>query len=247
MRTHAYSLLLTALTACAPQPSAHTALAENPTAPPPKTEIPVTNREAPPTCPNGTKPAADGLIDDFESDKSPALGGRTEAWWVASAEHAQITLPGKTFKPAEGGPPGSKKAVHFVGQTSNDDMWGAAVGVDFLKSAFYDASKYAGIAFKIMSAKPNFNVRVKLADAATHPEGGQCKKQCGNAFGKELVVEPSWLDVVLMWSDLKQQPDWGDVRPEAIGRDKLRNVEWGVYPGQAFDFWVDDVHFIECK
>ncbi|HEY3497095.1 MAG TPA: carbohydrate binding domain-containing protein [Polyangiaceae bacterium] len=246
MHSHAYSVVFVALTACASQQSP-SALALDPTAPPPKTEIPVTNREAPPTCPSGTKPAADGLIDDFEAAQTPALGGRTQSWWVAAADRAKIEFPGKTFMAADGGPTGSKKALHFKGQTSNDDAWGAAVAVNFLPSGFYDASKYSGIAFKIMSAKPNFNVRLKIPDTASHPDGGQCKKECWNSFGKELIVGTEWQDVVLMWSDLKQQPDWGDTRPPAITPGKLRDAEWTVYPGQEFDFWVDEIRFVECK
>lgn len=246
MKAPNYTPLCLLLCACAANPAA-SALEANPTAPPPKTEIPVGNKLPPSTCPNGTRPATDGLIDDFEATTTPALGGRTQAWWVAGAEHATLTVPGKKFATASGGPPGSKKAIHFAGKTSNDDAWGAAVAVNFLPSGFYDASKYSGIAFKIMSAKPNFNVRLKLPDSASHPDGGQCQKQCWNSFGKELVVGTSWQDVTLMWSDLAQQPDWGDTRPPSITPSKLKDAEWTVYPGQEFDFWIDDIHFLECK
>jgi hypothetical protein len=239
------SLLLVSACAARQQPNT---LEVNPTAPPPKSEAAALAAEGPPpTCPNGTKPAADGLIDDFEAPKPPALGGRTQAWWVAAADHATVTTPGKTFASADGGPPGSKKALHFAGTTAHEDSWGAAVAVNLLASGFYDASKYAGVAFKIVAAKPNANVRLKLPDAASHPEGGQCSKECWNAFGKELIVGTEWQSVTLMWSELTQQPDWGIPRPPAITPGKLKDIEWTVYPGQTFDFWVDDIHFVECK
>ena len=207
---------------------------------------PVAN--VPPTCKNGTKAAATGLIDDFEdgNDKPAAAGGRTGSWWIGKADHAVITLPKGPVKPSAGGPEGSKFALHFVGKTDNADTWGAAVGVNFLPTGFYDASKYAGIAFKIKSAKPNLDVRLKILDSNTHPEGGVCK-DCFNAFGRELILGTEWKDVSLMWSELTQQSDWGNPRPPMIEPTKLHDMEWQMWPGNEFDVWIDDVHFLECQ
>lgn len=209
---------------------------------------PVAN--VPPTCKNGVKPAATGLIDDLEDGdaKSAAQGGRDGSWWVGKAEHATVTMPGTDAKPSAGGSTGSKFGMHFVGKTDPSDTWGAAVGVNFLAAGtFYDASKYAGIAFKIKSAKPNLNVRLKVLDVNTHPDGGGCKKQCFNAFGRELILGTEWRDVKLMWSEMTQQSDWGDVRPPMIDPTKLKDIEWQVWPGGDFDIWVDDVHLLECQ
>jgi hypothetical protein len=232
--------------ACAGQPTPNTA------SPAPGYSTP--NVEKPPegpapTCANGTRPAADGLIDDFEAadGRPPALAGRNQSWWVSGDKSAKIVIPGTTFAAVDGGPPGSKKALHFAGTSAYDDQWGAIVAVNFLPSGFYDASKYAGIAFKIKAAKPNSNVRLKLSDAASHPDGGLCTKECWNSFGKELIVGPEWQSVTLMWTDLAQQPDWGVPRPALITPSKIRDAEWTVYPSPEFDFWVDDIHFIECN
>ena len=224
-------------------------VASQPTPAPPTAGVEKASEGPAPTCSQGTRPAADGLIDDFEAadGRTPALAGRDQTWWMSGDKHAKIAIPGATFAASEGGPTGSKKAIHFAGTSAFEDDWGAIVGVNFLPSGFYDASKYAGIAFKIRAAKPNTNIRLKVSDVASHPDGGQCTKHCWNSFGKELIVETEWQSVALMWSDLAQQPDWGDVRPPAITPSKLRDAEWTVYPSPAFDFWVDDIHFLECN
>jgi hypothetical protein len=250
--TGTYSFVVLFLAGCAATTttaSPNSDLAQNPTAPPPKTAVadPKKPETQPPTCPNGTRPAADGLIDDFEAAKPVALGGRTLAWWAGAAPNGKITTPGAKFAPSDGGPPGSKKALRFAGKAAFEDSWGAATSVAFVPAGFYDASKYAGIAFKIKSEKPNANVRLKIPDAASHPDGGQCTKECWNAFGKELIVGTEWQEVVLMWSELTQQPDWGVPRPPAITPSKLKDAEWTIYPGAEFDFWLDDIHFLECK
>ncbi len=207
---------------------------------------PVAN--VPPTCKHGTKPAATGLIDDFEdgNEKAATDGGRNGSWWTSKAEHATITLPKGAAKPSPGGGDGSKHAMHFTGKTDNSDPWGAAVGVNFLASGFYDASKYAGVSFKIKSAKPNLDVRLKILDSNTHPEGGVCK-DCFNAFGREVIVGTDWKDVTLMWSEMTQQSDWGNPRPPMIEPTKLHDMEWQIWPGNDFDIWIDDVKFLECQ
>jgi hypothetical protein len=199
------------------------------------------------TC-QAARPATDGLIDDLEDGDTRAapLSGRGGYWWIAKADHAVVSTPPGDFAASDGGPDGSKKTVRFAGKSDQRDQWGAAVGLGFLESGFYDASKYAGVMFKIKAHKPNLNVRVKLPDVNTHPDGGACTTGCWNSFGKELIVGTEWQVETLLWSDLAQQPDWGSPRPPAITPSKIKNIEWAVYQGIEFDFMVDDVQFIEC-
>jgi hypothetical protein len=224
-----------------------------PPAPPPPVAaapVPAAAPSVAQSCPGKTRRAADGLIDDLEdgNNQAAAAAGRDGYWFASKADHATIKIPAGTFKPSAGGPTGSKQTAQFAGKTAYEDPWGAAVGVGFLASnGFYDASKYAGIGFRIKAAKPNSNVRLKLPDASSHPDGGLCKAQCWNSFGKELVLSADWQDVSLMWSELTQQPDWGEPRPPSIDPKKLRNVEWSVYPGVEFDVMIDDIHFLECE
>lgn len=218
-----------------------------PPAAPVKPELAV---EVPPLkkCPTGVAPAADGLVDDFEdNDAQLALSaGRTGYWWVAKADNATVSVPGTDFKTAEGGPEGSKKAVHFAGETAAKDPWGAAVGVNFLGSGFYDASKYVGLSFKIKASAAGLSVRLKLPDVNTHPDGGVCQ-DCWNAFGKDLELTDQWQTVQVLFEQLEQQPSWGKPRPSTITSSKIKNVEWAVDKGTSFDFWLDDIQFLDCK
>jgi hypothetical protein len=201
------------------------------------------------TCPGGTRRASDGLIDDFEDGNGQLalLGGRDGYWWVAKADHATVTLPASGFSPSDGGADGSATAARFVGRTDHRDQWGAAMGVNFLASGFYDASKYAGVGFAIKASQPSVNVRVKLPDVSSHPEGSVCSAECWNSFGRELIVGTEWTKLSFTWSELSQQSDWGIPRPPSVTPAKLKNIEWAVYPGVEFDVTIDDVHFVECE
>jgi hypothetical protein len=244
------SSALVALSGCLTDPEE----ARYPTAEPePEPEPPPRVLEAPPpaakTCTGGTRRAQDGLIDDLEDGDGRAapMGGRNGYWWVAKADHALVTTPQGSFSSSEGGVEGSKKAVRFAGKTDARDQWGAAVGLSFLESnGFYDASKYAGVAFRIRATKPDLSVRLKFPDVSSHPDGGLCKSECWNSFGKDLVVGTEWQEVVVTFSELGQQPNWGNPRPPAISVEKIRNIEWAVNQGVEFDVVVDDIHFIEC-
>jgi hypothetical protein len=189
----------------------------------------------------------DGLFDDFEDGTSQVavLDGRAGYWWVAKAEHATITAPGPEFRVSEGGPPGSKGAAHFAGKTDTADVWGASLGGNFLGGGFYDASKYAGISFKIKGAGHGF-VRFKLHDVNTHPDGAVCK-ECWNAFGKTLELTGDWQSFEIPFADLHQLDGWGSPRVPSLTPSKVKNVEFAVDQGETFDFWVDEVRLLTCK
>ncbi len=199
-------------------------------------------------CANGMQPAPDGLFDDFEdgTNQVSLLAGRSGYWWVAHADHAKIEIPGPEFRTVDGGPHGSKRAVHFAGQTDMQDEWGASLGGNFLGGGFYDASKYAGIAFKIKGTPKSF-VRFKVPDVNTHPDGSVCQKECWNAFGKTLELKADWQDVELAFGDLKQLEGWGSPRPPTVNTAKVKHLEWAVDQGEKFDFWIDDIKLLSCK
>ena len=254
-KPYAFFALLPAITAslalaCGSEPPPPAAAPLHPT-PTAVDSTPIADPVAnvPPTCKHGTKPAESGLIDDLEdgNGKAAPLAGRDGAWWIGKADHATVTIPAGAVKPSEGGAAAGKFGMHFAGKTENADPWGAAVGINFLASGFYDASKYAGVTFKIKSAKPNLDVRLKMVDSNTHPDGGLCTKECFNAFGRELILGTEWKDVTLMWSELTQQSDWGNPRPPMIEVTKIKDMEWQIWPGVDFDIWIDDVHFLECQ
>jgi hypothetical protein len=201
-------------------------------------------------CANGLAPAPapEGLFDDLEDDNSQVAlqGGRSGYWWVAHAPHATVTVPGNEFRVADGGPPGSKKAAHFAGKTDVADVWGAALGANFVTGGFYDASKYAGVSFKLKGAAKGF-IRFKVLDIASHPDGGLCTKECWNAFGKTVELTGDWQTVDLGFADLTQYEGWGSPRPPSLTTSKVKHLEWAVDQGVDFDFWVDDVKLLVCK
>jgi hypothetical protein len=189
----------------------------------------------------------DALFDDFgDGDNQVSLlDGRNGYWWIAKAEHATITLPGSEFKASEGGPPGSKYAAHVTGKTDSVDQWGVALGANFLAAGFYDASKYAGVSFKIKGQAKAF-ARFKLHDVNTIPEGGQCTKECWNAFGKTLQLTGEWQTFELSFAELHQLDGWGVPRPPSLTTSKVKHFEWAIDQGEAFDVWVDEVQLLRC-
>ena len=79
---------------------------------------------------------------------------------------------------------------------------------------FYNASKYAGIAFKAKVGSPDStrNVRLKIADVNTRKDAGICKT-CWNHFGKDLAMTPEWKEYRVTFSGAAQAAGWGDPRP----------------------------------
>jgi hypothetical protein len=199
-------------------------------------------------CAGGMQATPDGLLDDFEDGTSQlsVLDGRAGYWWVAKAEHATISIPGPEFRTSEGGPPGSTRAAHFAGKTDSQDEWGAGLGGNFLGGGFYDASKYAGVSFKIKGTPKGF-VRFKLHDVNTHPDGAVCQKECWNGFGKTIELTGDWQSFELSFAELRQLDGWGAPRPPSLTPSKLKHIEWSVDQGETFDFWIDDVRLLSCK
>jgi hypothetical protein len=202
---------------------------------------------APKECATTTRPAEDGLIDDFEDgnmqvSKVADRGGS----WFASKDPNGSTIDPTPLAMSQPGA-GSEKALHVFGQTSSaTDAWGSLVGANFVEQGVYDASKYSGIAFKAkVGAKAAQSVRFNVGDVNTHPDGGVCKT-CWNHFGKDLQLTTEWQEYKVSFAELQQQPGWGD-RFAALTPSKLIAIYWAFGPGKAFDLWVDDIHFVECS
>lgn len=198
-------------------------------------------------CPKGTRPAADGLIDDFEDNdnKLNKLGGRDGDWFTAKDPNGSTIEP-SPFKMTEGGYGGSKYAAHVFGQTSSDNgAWGAQLGATFVGAGAYDASVYGGISFKAkVGEHSGKKVRFKVADVNTHPDGGVCKS-CWNHFGKDLSLTTEWTEYKLPFSEMTQEKGWGEVQ-KALVVGKLIALNWSIGPNQLYDLWIDDLAFFEC-
>ncbi len=206
------------------------------------------------TCPAALVAAPDGLIDDLEDGNHQVqqLGGRGGYWWTAKDDKGSSIEPTGEFKPSEGGAAGSKFAAHVSGKTASGDpgmAWGAIVGLRIAERGLYDASKYAGIAFKAkVGEKSGSTVRLKLADVNTHPDGQVCKDACYNDFGKDFTFTQEWQEYKVSFAELRQQDGWGDPRPPSITPGKLVQIAWHMSTqGADFDLWLDDVRFLDCQ
>lgn len=204
------------------------------------------------TCRVGTRPAIDGLVDDFEDENGQLsqLGGRDGYWWTKNDGKGSTVGP-DPFIPSEGGADGSGLALRAMGKTAigGPETWGAGFGVNMLsrKDGAYDASKYVGISFKAKVGEGSTRqVRFSIGDANTHPDSGICKV-CWNHFGKDLTVTPQWKEYRVLFSELQQQAGWGDPRPTALSPSKLVAIDWAITGGQTYDLWVDDIQFLDCK
>jgi endoglucanase len=204
------------------------------------------------TCSGEAGAAADGLVDDLEDGNGQVatLAGRS-GYWYSAADPKGSTISGAgAFAPSDGGASGSKKAARATGKTATGEgAWGATFGFTFLPdNQAYDVSRYAGISFWAKASdKSTKNVRFKVGDANTRPEGKVCNSACWNHFGQDLTLTSDWQQYTVKFADLKQQDGWGDPRPATLAAQHAMSLDWSVTAGQDFDIWVDDVKLIDCK
>jgi hypothetical protein len=201
------------------------------------------------SCARGVRVAADGDLDDFEDGNTQLtrLAGRAGSWWTKKDDFGSTI----SMMPDDGGAGGSEIAMHVAGRTTTgkgDENWGAGFGVDFLgQGRFYDASKYAGIAFRARAGpKSSRQVRFKIGDVNTHPDGKLCSK-CWNHFGMDLTLTADWREYRVLFAEVEQEAGWGAPRPSAVTPSKLLAIDWTIGPGQTYDLWLDDLVLLECK
>ena len=132
--------------------------------------------------------------------------------------------------------------------------WGAGIGTDMgvasgdSKSP-YDASQYKGIAFwaKIEPGSLS-NMRIKLPDKSTAPEGGICDENaegestyCFDDWGSDVTLEEQWKPYTILFSDLAQE-GWGMVS-SGFDPSTLYSLQFQVSDttGAEFSFCIDDL------
>lgn len=197
-------------------------------------------------CRAGIRVAEDGAIDDFEDGNNQInLESGRDGYWYSAKDDKGSTVE---IASTEGGAGGSEMAMHIDGKTLNvTDAWGASLGALFKGKGAYDASKYAGVVFKVRAGKESTRtVRFNIGDINTHKDGNICRT-CWNHFGKTLSLTPEWKEYRILFTDTRQEDGWGDPRPQAITPSKLYSLEFKVGPGQTFDLWLDDFAFLACK
>ena len=201
------------------------------------------------------------MIDDMEDGDRFICnaGGRHGEWFVRDDGTSTSISPRGEFTQSliPGGRGTSRYAAHMTGFGFTDS--GAAMGFalvgDAATAQLYDASATGGIKF---SMKSNVAVGVAFLIPDTIPAqraSGACVDDamiwnCDNPF--MFVIPPSreWTEYEIPYAALAQQSIFG---PQGSRKgsaswnpSQLVNIEFGVYPGQTFDVWVDDVRFYSC-
>ena len=205
------------------------------------------------SCRLGTRPADDGMIDDFEDENTQinTIAGRDGYWWTKHDDKGSTIGP-DPFIPNETGTDGSGLALRALGKTAAgapQEAWGAGFGLMLLtrKKAAYDASKYVGVSFRAkVGATSTRQIRFSIGDVNTHPDAEVCKV-CWNHFGKDVTVTNQWKEYRVLFSELQQQVGWGDPRPASLTPSKLVAMDWSIAGGQDYDLWIDDIQFLACK
>lgn len=195
-----------------------------------------------------TKPADDGLIDDFEDEDRQTLpiAGRGGYWWKHADDHGSKFDEELTIVDHEDA--GGFKAIYGRGETAGfDEAYGVIVGANLAPADFYDATKYVGISFKAkVDEGANKKVRFKISDVNTHPDGKVCT-DCWNHFGKDLTLTTEWQEYVILFAEFSQAPYWGAPRPATIDTEKLMALDWSIGPAGKFGLYLDDVQFLVCE
>ena len=200
-------------------------------------------------------PPSVGMISDGESDnKTNFIEGRGGYWYTFVDKGGSDVWPlagalGGTFEMSDGGANGSKHAARMKGKVGGGDVLYAGMGLNFVDpKGQYDASKFKGISFWAKKDPGSTgNVRLKVPDVHTDPEGGICK-DCFNDFGADLQLTDTWTQYTFPFTSLKQIKTWGDQFSDGIDPSKIYGIQFQVNePGATFDVWVDDIQFTGCQ
>ena len=185
------------------------------------------------------------LIDDFEdNDARIAPLEHRAGVWSASNDHSATQLP------APGGPlsmariPGGRGSSQWALHTSGPKFtkWGALLTADLSARRCYDASVYAGLRF-FARGHGSLSVVVKMTQVAPEEYGGSCTHACNDSHRKRLDLSRNWQEERVTWAELQQQ-GFGQIVP--FDPRSLLSIELTVDPEQTpFDFWVDDLRFLE--
>ncbi len=213
-----------------------------------------TGAAAPPAAPQkpvaqnaGSCPAT-ALIDDFEDgDNQGVSADGRGGYWYTYKDPSSTVSPEGTFAPVTGGADDSQFSGRMSGTVGSQQYPYVGMGVSFTdpKQA-YDVSCCQGIRFRgKMSGEGISHVRFKVGDWQTDPDGGSCK-DCYNDFGADLTFTPEWEEYTLKFSELTQEPYWGEPKP-AIDTSAVYQLQWQVKEsGGSFDIQVDNVELIGC-
>jgi hypothetical protein len=184
------------------------------------------------SCPDRVR--ADGsepLIDDFE-DRNGRLSlveGRFGVWELYTADPSKD----KVLRPARAS---DGHALHVALPALKG--WGAVV-VAILGPPCYDASRYAGIAFRARGTG-TLRLAIQQYDVVPKHDGGGCENDCYDTHGTLMRVTKGQTDYEVRWEQLEQRRGHAPLDPSAL---RAVTFEFGPADTPA-DLWIDDLRFL---
>lgn len=221
--------------------------------------------------PDGSTTVDPAQIEDMEDGNGTILRreGRQGTWFMDNDGTGMLESPMSQASPTSeilGGRGDSTRAIHFSG--SGFTGYGAQIGFSFVENAMgkqvYDISMYKGIRFYgAVGEDPGEGsgdavlVQVNISTIQTDPHTDASNpeplcdveaEECFDHFGWDVMLEGSWQEYALRFNamDFAQRgfglPALWD--PEHA-LQVIFKVEGAPDPGVSFDFWIDDISFIE--
>lgn len=210
------------------------------------------------------------LIEDMEDGNRSILrrGGRQGTWFMDNDMTGTLSSPASQALPTSeipGGRGDSMRAIHFSG--SDFTGYGAQIGFSFLENTtgkqIYDISEYAGLRFYAgVGPDPGegsgelvllqVNVSTIQTDPHTDADNPEplCDEEANECFdhhGWDVMIDGAWQEYTLRF-------DAVDFGQRAFGLAASWDPEHalqvifkiqGEAAGVSFDFWIDDISFIE--
>jgi hypothetical protein len=212
------------------------------------------------------------LIDDMEDGNRSItrVDGRTGVWFLSGddTEGAMMTpsTPSLITMSNIPEPRGdSMRALHFSGSGFED--WGAQIGFNFTSGRTpYDVSRYAGLRFHVaLGPDPAEGtgdpllIRINVPTIQTDPYTDEAMPDplcddapsapeadmCFDHWGTDLLVDGAWTEVALSFDDMGQL---GFGRVADFDKENALQIIFqvaGAPGGNSFDFWIDDISFVE--
>lgn len=216
------------------------------------TDPSLANTSAGSPCKTQEAMIADG---DDNNNQTVVIGGRGGYWYTFSDMDGTEIWPtagakGGTFEMSPGGAENTPYAARFKGTVAvAETPVQGGMGMNFLDpKGGYDASQYGGISFWAKAGPGSVtNVRLKVPDANTDPDGGICS-ECFNDFGINIALTQEWQHYIVPFGALKQLPGWGKPKKMGVDKSRLYGVQFQVdEKGKPFDVWVDQIRFTGCS
>lgn len=196
------------------------------------------------------------ICDGDDNNNQTAVADGRGGYWYTFVDDAGTTVwptagaHGGTFEMSPGGAENSPYAAHFKGQIApSGAILFSGMGLNFLDpKGGYDASKYGGISFWAKKGPGSTGkVRLKVPDAYTDPDGGNCS-ECFNDMGADLTLTEEWQLYTFPFKSLRQMPGWGRPKRMKVDSSSVYGIQFQVNdPGQPYDIWVDQIRFTGCE